>query len=189
MFTATPRFRPNSSDRPRVDRPACASREKRFMMLDMINNDILIRLRYALNITDLKLVEIFSLVGKPMSAEEIRPLFLKEGEEGFRECDGPTLGVFLEGLVISRRGRKDDVQGAKPAWATNPSNNDVLKAVRIALELRDEDIAAILRLAEVEASRSEINALFRKKGQENFRACGDQFLRNFLAGLTKKYRV
>ena len=155
----------------------------------MIANDILIRLRYALNITDLKLVELFALAGKPLTAEEIRPFFLKEGEEGFRECDGPTMGAFLDGLVTSRRGRKEGPPAARPSWSTNPSNNDVLKAVRIALELRDDDVAAILRLAGVEASKAEIGALFRKKGQENFRPCGDQFLRNFLAGLTKKYRI
>jgi uncharacterized protein YehS (DUF1456 family) len=155
----------------------------------MTNNDIMIRLRYALNITDLKLVELFELAGMPLSAEALRPLFLKEGDEGFRECDGPTLGAFLEGLVVSRRGKKEGAPSAKPAWACQPSNNDVLKAVRVALQLREEDIAAILRSVNVEVSKSEINALFRKKDQENFRPCGDQFLRNFIAGLTKKYRV
>lgn len=155
----------------------------------MVNNDILIRLRYALNITDLKLVELFELAGMPLSAEALRPLFLKEGEEGYRECDSPTLGAFLEGLVISRRGRKEGAPVAKPAWVSQPSNNDVLKAVRIALQLREEDIVAILRSVNVDASKSEINALFRRKDQENFRPCGDQFLRNFLAGVTKKYRV
>jgi uncharacterized protein YehS (DUF1456 family) len=155
----------------------------------MISNDILIRLRYALNITDLKLVELFKLAGKPMTVEELRPLFLKENENGYRECDGPTLGAFLEGFVTSRRGRKEGAPATKPSWSTNPSNNDVLKAIRIALELREEDIVSIMKLANVEASKAEINALFRKKGHENFRSCGDQFLRNFLAGLTKKYRV
>ena len=161
----------------------------------MVNNDILIRLRYALNITDLKLVELFELAGMPLSAEALRPLFLKEGEEGYRECDGPTLGAFLEGLVISKRGRKEGAPSAgpagaaKPAWVGQPSNNDVLKAVRVALQLREEDIVAILRSVDVDASKSEINALFRRKDQENFRPCGDQFLRNFLAGVTKKYRV
>jgi len=159
------------------------------MIQGMINNDILIRLRYALNITDLKLVELFTLAEKPMSAEELRPFFLKEEDEGFRECDGPTLGAFLDGLVTSRRGRKEGAAPASQEWMGNPTNNDVLKAIRIALQLRDDDIVAILRLADIEASKSEINALFRKKDQENFRLCGDQFLRNFLAGLTKKYRI
>ena len=124
-----------------------------------------------------------------MAVDDIRPLFLREGEAGFRECDGPTLGAFLEGLVTTKRGRREDAPAKKPAWSTNPSNNDVLKSIRIALELRDDDVVAILRLADVEVSKSEINALFRKKDQDNFRPCGDQFLRNFLLGLTKKYRV
>ena len=155
----------------------------------MTKNDILIRLRYALNITDRKLVDLFALSDKPLSMDELRPLFLKEDEEGFRECDGPTMGAFLEGLVVSRRGKKDPGSAGKPDWILNPSNNDILKAIRIALELRDEDVTAILGLVDVKASKSEINALFRKKGQENYRPCGDQFMRNFLAGLTKKFRV
>jgi uncharacterized protein YehS (DUF1456 family) len=155
----------------------------------MTKNDILIRLRYALNITDRKLVDLFALSDKPLSMDELRPLFLREDEEGFQECDGPTMGAFLEGLVVSRRGKKDPGSTPKPAWTLDPTNNDILKAIRIALELRDEDVTAILGLVEVKASKSEINALFRKKGQENYRPCGDQFMRNFLAGLTKKYRV
>lgn len=155
----------------------------------MTKNDILIRIRYALNITDLKLIELFALAGKPMSAETLRPLFMKEDEEGYVECDGSILGAFLEGLVILRRGKKDETTQARPDWAKNPSNNDVLKAIRIALELRDDDIIGLLSLAGFEASKAEINALFRKKGHLNYRQCKDQFLRNFLVGLTKKHRV
>jgi uncharacterized protein YehS (DUF1456 family) len=69
------------------------------------------------------------------------------------------------------------------------SNNEILKSIRIALELRDDDLVGILRLAGVEVSKSELSALFRKPGRANFRPCGDQFLRNFLVGLTAKYRV
>jgi uncharacterized protein YehS (DUF1456 family) len=155
----------------------------------MTNNDILIRLRYALNITDLKVAELFALAGRKLSLEEIRPLFLREEEEGYCECDGRTLGAFLEGLVTSRRGKREDTGDANSSRQRTPSNNDVLKAIRIALSLRDDDIASIMKMAGVEASRAEINALFRNKDQGNFRPCGDQFLRNFLAGLTKKYRV
>jgi len=153
------------------------------------NNDILIRLRYALNITDLKLVELFALADHPLSVEELRPLFLREEDVGFMECDGATLGAFLQGLVVSRRGRRENAAGTTPPWTGNPGNNEVLKALRIALELRDDDIGAILKLAGFNASKAEIGALFRNRNHENYRLCGDQFLRNFLAGLTKKYRV
>ncbi len=168
----------------------------------MTKNDMLIRLRYALNITDLALVDIFALGGRPMKVDAIRPLFLKEGEPGYRECDGPTLGSFLQGLVVSRRGPRDGRAGkdsqpadsgkpsaAPPSWQSDPSNNDVLKALRIALQLKDSDIAFFLQSAGMPVTVSEINALFRKEGHPKYQQCGDQFLRNLLVGMTKKYRA
>ncbi len=160
----------------------------------MTNNDILIRIRYALNITDLKLVDLFALSGTPLPLERIRPLFLREDEEGHIECDGPTLRAFLDGLIASRRGPLPAPPAGRavppaPRHAGQPSNNDILKALRIALNLRDSDLAEIMELAGFSITKSELGALFRRKGQDNYRACGDQVLRNFLVGITRKYRV
>ena len=63
------------------------------------------------------------------------------------------------------------------------TNNDILKKLRVALKLRDEDIVHILSLADFRASKSEINALFRNENHPKYVECGDQFLRNFLNGL------
>jgi uncharacterized protein YehS (DUF1456 family) len=63
------------------------------------------------------------------------------------------------------------------------SNNDILKKIRVALELRDEDVTKILKLAEFEITKSELNALYRKPDHPNYKECGDQLLRNFLNGL------
>lgn len=63
------------------------------------------------------------------------------------------------------------------------TNNDILKKLRIALELKDEDIIHILKLADFTVSKSELSALFRKDDHPNYVACGDQLLRNFLQGL------
>ncbi len=82
------------------------------MMHVMINNDILIRLRYALNITDLKLVEIFALAGKPMTVEEIRPYFLREDEKAYLECDGPTMGAGVH--------RRVSLSPVPPLWRRSP---------------------------------------------------------------------
>jgi uncharacterized protein YehS (DUF1456 family) len=68
------------------------------------------------------------------------------------------------------------------------TNNDILKKLRIALELRDTDIIEILKLAEFDISKSELSALFRKEGQENYKECGDQILRRFLNGLIIRNR-
>lgn len=63
------------------------------------------------------------------------------------------------------------------------SNNDILKKLRVALKLRDEDIIHILSLANFEVSKSELGALFRSEDHPNYKECGDQLLRNFLNGL------
>lgn len=63
------------------------------------------------------------------------------------------------------------------------SNNDILKKLRVALELKDDDIIAILKLVDFEVSKSELSALFRKEDHPNYMPCGDQLLRNFLNGL------
>ena len=63
------------------------------------------------------------------------------------------------------------------------TNNDILKKIRVALELRDEDIIEILKLSEFDVTKSELSALFRKEDHPNYKECGDQLLRNFLNGL------
>jgi uncharacterized protein YehS (DUF1456 family) len=156
----------------------------------MNNNDVLKRLRYALNMPDKKVVELFKAVGYDIPRPELESIFRTEDEAGYVECGDSLMDKFLEGLVISRRGRREGAADA-PRAATGPrlNNNDILKRLRVALELKDEDIISIMRLAEVEISKPELSALFRKRGHGNYRPCGDQFLRNFLSGLTAKYRV
>jgi uncharacterized protein YehS (DUF1456 family) len=156
----------------------------------MDNNDVLKRLRYALNITDLKVVELFKSVGYDIPRPELEGIFKTEEEAGYAECGDSLMAKFLEALVISRRGRREG-EPAKAPGAGRPrlGNNEILKRLRIALELKDEDIIAIMGLAGAAISKSELSALFRKPGHTNYRPCGDQFLRNFLSGLTAKYRV
>ena len=63
------------------------------------------------------------------------------------------------------------------------NNNDIIKKLRVAHKLRDEDIIKICALKDFKVSKGEINALFRNENHPKFMSCGDQFLRNFLDGL------
>ncbi len=63
------------------------------------------------------------------------------------------------------------------------SNNDILKKLRVALKLKNDDIQKILLLANFNVSISELNAFFRNEDHPNYKECGDQILRNFLNGL------
>jgi uncharacterized protein YehS (DUF1456 family) len=68
------------------------------------------------------------------------------------------------------------------------TNNDILKKLRIALELKDSDIIEILKLADFEISKTELSALFRNPEHKNYMECGNQLLRRFLDGLIIKKR-
>ncbi|HQS05031.1 MAG: hypothetical protein B7X86_05970 [Sphingobacteriales bacterium 17-39-43] len=63
------------------------------------------------------------------------------------------------------------------------SNNDIMKKLRVALKLNDQEIVDILKLVDFSITKAELGAIFRNKEHENFKPCGDQILRNFLNGL------
>jgi len=63
------------------------------------------------------------------------------------------------------------------------TNNDILKKLRVAHQLRDEDMVNICALVDFKITKSELNALFRNENHEKYMECGDQILRNFLNGL------
>lgn len=63
------------------------------------------------------------------------------------------------------------------------TNNDVLKKIRVALKLRDEDIVEIFDLMDFRVSKGEIGNFCRKEDHPKYVEMKDQFLRNFLNGL------
>ncbi|MDF1699266.1 MAG: DUF1456 family protein [Saprospiraceae bacterium] len=63
------------------------------------------------------------------------------------------------------------------------TNNDILKKLRVALQLRDDQIVEILKLVDFNTSKSELGAFFRKEDHPKYKELGDQILRNFLNGL------
>ncbi len=63
------------------------------------------------------------------------------------------------------------------------TNNDILKKLRVALQLKDDDIVRILALVDFKVTTTELGAIFRKEDHPNYKECGDQLLRNFLNGL------
>lgn len=63
------------------------------------------------------------------------------------------------------------------------TNNDILKKLRVALQLKNTDIIEILQLVGFKISESELGAIFRAEDHPNYKECGDQLLRNFLNGL------
>jgi uncharacterized protein YehS (DUF1456 family) len=93
---------------------------------------------------------------------------------------------FLDGLIYFKRG-KDESRAPVP-FELPINNNVVLKKLRVAFSLKEDDMHDILKAAGFSVARSELSALLRKKDHVNYRECGDQLLRNFLKGLTMRER-
>ena len=155
----------------------------------MINNDVLRSIRYMLDLGDAKVVEIVHLVDPafPLDKADIPALLKKEDAPGAVPCSDALLARFLDGLIVYYRGR-DESQPPRPV-EQRITNNLVLKKLRVAFQLKDVDMHEIFAQAGFPLGKPEMTALFRQPGHKHYRPCGDQILRNFLKGLTLRYRT
>jgi uncharacterized protein YehS (DUF1456 family) len=161
----------------------------------MNNNDILIRLRYALDIKDSDMVKIFALGGITVTREELAKILIRQEEDTLPDetIDAHTLESFLNGFITFKRGEAPAKNGVKPKPSFIISdqrsvNNVMMKKIKIALSFTTDDVLDVLELAGVHASSSEIGAILRKEGHRNYKACGDRYARNFLKGIGMDYR-
>lgn len=167
----------------------------------MENNDILIRLRYALDIKNTDMVEIFKLGGIEVTKEEVLKILTKSAVEEEMDpenddqikCNDSMLESFLNGFITFKRGKQDLKPGqvteiASPLKSKERVNNLLLKKLKIALTLTSEDMIDILAVAGVNITKGELSALLRKEGHKNYKECGDRYARNFLKGLAIRYR-
>ncbi|MFA7231634.1 MAG: DUF1456 family protein [Victivallaceae bacterium] len=151
----------------------------------MTNNDILRRIRYVFDFTDSKMIAIFASADHQVTREQVSNWLKKEEEPSFLECGDTELAIFLNGLINDRRGKKE---GPKPPLERRLNNNIVFMKLKIALDLKAEDVLEILDLAGLPISKHELSAFFRKPDHKHYRECKDQILRNFLRGAQMKYR-
>lgn len=163
----------------------------------MTNNDILIRLRYALDIRDIDMVEMFKLGGVEVTKEDVQMMLKKTYEEDeydeneeIYKINNKKLESFLNGFITFKRGKQDPKPGqaSAPPSQPEPVNNMLLKKVKIALSLTSEEMIDVLDMGGVAVSKGELGAILRKVGHKNYKVCLDRFARNFLKGLAIKYR-
>lgn len=173
----------------------------------MNNNDILIRLRYALDIKDTDMIEIFNLANITVTKDELQRILLKPknkydmysdadkfiGNKDMRKCNNYMLESFLNGFIIFKRGKQESKPGEPEKLLfmikdNKDVNNVLLKKLKIALTLTSEDMLTIFKLAGVNLSNSELSAVLRSSEQRNYKECLDRYSKNFLKGLAMKYR-
>ncbi|MBE0500572.1 MAG: DUF1456 family protein [Desulfuromonadales bacterium] len=151
----------------------------------MTNNDVLRRIRYIFDFNDKKMIDLFARADCQVSREEISNWLKKEEDPAYQECSDTQLAVFLDGLIIDKRGKRE---GCAVPPRNRLTNNIIFRKLKIALALEDRRILEIMSLAGLHISKHELSALFRKPEHKHYRLCKDQMLRNFLKGLQLEYR-
>ena len=155
----------------------------------MTNNDFLRRLRYALNIKDNIMVQIFTKGNIIVTREDVIDYLKKDIDEGLKKLSNNDLISFLDGLIIQKRGKKEDGTPVPKIKVTkNNLNNILLRKLRIALAFKSYDMIRIFKLGGIEISEGELSALFRREDHKNYKECGDKYVRVFLKGLTEYCR-
>ena len=155
----------------------------------MTNNDFLRRLRYALNVKDNVMLQIFKKGNIVLTREDVIDYLKKDIDEGFKKLNNNDLIAFLDGLIIQKRGKREDGTPIPQVKVTkNNLNNILLRKLRIALSFKSYDMIKIFKLGGVEISEGELSALFRSEDHKNYKECGDKYIRVFLKGLTEYCR-
>lgn len=146
----------------------------------MTNNDILRRLRFLFDYNDQEMIDIFALAEYEVDKTDIVDWLAKEEDPLFKEISDMELAIFLNGVIIEKRGRRD---GPLPEPEHPLTNNMILQKLRIALKLTSDDILELFSSANVNLSKHELSAFFRNPQHRSYRECLDQYLRNFLTAL------
>lgn len=151
----------------------------------MTNNDIFRRVRYVFDFSDLKMIELFKLANHDVAKEDLSGWLKKEDDPLLLEMTDKELAIFLNGLIIEKRGKRE----GPPPEAEDPlSNNMILRKLKIALDLKSDDILDLFASINTKISKHELSAFFRNPDHKTYRDFLDQYLRHFLKALQKKYR-
>lgn len=150
----------------------------------MTKNDILRRIRYTFDYNDSEMIALFFSGGKQVTRAEVSDWLKKEDDPESKEIDDEHLAAFLNGFINEKRGKKE---GEQPAPEKKLNNNIILRKLKIALDLKDEDIINILERVRFRLGKAELSAFFRNPSQSQYRPLKDQILRNFLHGMQEEY--
>lgn len=152
----------------------------------MTHNIVIRSLRYTMNVSDKKIVEIIALSGLTIPLHTMENFLKDDTHPDYIDCDDEVMAHFLDGLIYFKRG-KDESKPPQP-FEYPIGNNVILKKLKVAFNLKEPDIHEVMEMGGYPMARAELSALLRKKGQPNYRECGDQVMRYFLKGLKIRIR-
>lgn len=148
----------------------------------MKSNLIFRKIVQALGLDTQKVQEVFANTDIEINDQEMVRLLNDGDESNMGPMPDYVLVLFLNGLVDAFRGKKEGAVALPVTKTTKITNNDVLKKLRIVLNLQEQDLRDALKLVTIELTKSDLSALFRKAGHPHYKVCDDELLMDFIEG-------
>ncbi|UPR57184.1 DUF1456 family protein [Vibrio sp. ED004] len=146
----------------------------------MTNNEILRRIQHALNLKNAQIIKAIEQADVTVAHDQVINWLKDDNDKSCSKMKDKELAVFLNGFINLKRGKKE---GAQPKPEVALTNNMIFMKLRIALNMKAEDVLDVLEVVGVSLSKYEIGAYFRKPENKNYKVCEDQQLCDFLNGV------
>ncbi|MCG9641017.1 DUF1456 family protein [Vibrio sp. Isolate34] len=146
----------------------------------MTNNEILRRIQHALNLKNAQIIKAIEQADVTVAHDQVINWLKADNDKSCSKMKDKELAVFLNGFINLKRGKKE---GAQPKPEVALTNNMIFMKLRIALNMKAEDVLNVLEVVGVSLSKYEIGAYFRKPENKNYKVCEDQLLCDFLNGV------
>jgi len=144
------------------------------------NNEILRRIQHALNLKNSQIIKAIEQADVTVTHEQVINWLKADNDKSCSKMKDKELAVFLNGLINLKRGKKEGAQSKPEITLTN---NMIFMKLRIALNMKAEDVLDVLEVVGISLSKYEIGAYFRKPENKNYKVCEDQLLCDFLNGV------
>ena len=146
----------------------------------MTNNEILRRIQHALNLKNAQIIKAIEQADVTVAHDQVINWLKEDNDKSCSTMKDKELAVFLNGFINLKRGKKE---GEQPKPEVALTNNMIFMKLRIALNMKAEDVLDVLEVVGVSLSKYEIGAYFRKPENKNYKVCEDQLLCDYLNGV------
>lgn len=153
----------------------------------MNNNHILKLIIKAAKLDLPNVLKAFKMMDKHITQEDVHDALRDEHDPKFVLLSNAGLELFLNGFIIFNRGPNPSRK--KPQSTPQLTNNIILRKLKIAFDLKDDDLIEIFAKDETSISKYQLSAFFRREGHANYRSCSDALLRSFLYGYAKSHQA
>ncbi|MFL9769186.1 YehS family protein [Vibrio cyclitrophicus] len=146
----------------------------------MTNNEILRRIQHALNLKNAQIIKAIEQADVTVAHDQVINWLKDDNDKSCSKMKDKELAVFLNGFINLKRGKKE---GEQPKPEVALTKNMIFMKLRIALNMKAEDVLDVLEVVGISLSKYEIGAYFRKPENKNYKVCEDQLLCDFLNGV------